>query len=96
MVRAASLLAELVGVAALPFAGWTCEGRRHGEFQETMGNLDHGYYVSTNQPVCEGEQTKLFKGCFIRDMPKPFHEPQSELLHLSNASASRDRMGWVA
>ncbi len=39
----ASLLAELVGVAALLFAGWMCEGGRRGEFQETMGNLEHGY-----------------------------------------------------
>ncbi len=37
------------------FAGWMCEGRRHGEFQQTMGNLEHGYYVSTGLPGCEGE-----------------------------------------
>ncbi len=22
---------------------WMCEGGRHGEFQETLGNLQHGY-----------------------------------------------------
>ncbi len=38
-VRTASLLVELVGVAASPFAGWMCEGGR----QETMVNLEHGY-----------------------------------------------------
>ncbi len=42
-VRTASLLVEHVGVAAQPFAGWMCEGGRHGEFKETMGNLEHGY-----------------------------------------------------
>ncbi len=30
--RIASLLAELEGVAAPPFADWMCEGGRHGEF----------------------------------------------------------------
>ncbi len=39
-----SLLVELVGVAAKPFAGWMCEGGRHGEFQETVGNLEHGQF----------------------------------------------------
>ncbi len=67
---------------AQPFAGWMCEGGRHGEFQETMGNREHGYLVSTDSLVGEEEQTKLFEGCFIRDMPKPFHDIKSELLHL--------------
>ncbi len=40
--RMASLMVELVGVAASPFVGWMCEGGRHGELQETMGNLEHG------------------------------------------------------
>ncbi len=40
--RTASLLVELLGVAALPFTGWMCEGGHHREFQETMGNLEHG------------------------------------------------------
>ncbi len=53
--RTASLLVELVGVAAKPFAGWVCEGGRHGEFQETMGNREHGYKVSTDSPVCQRE-----------------------------------------
>ncbi len=38
-----SLLVELECVAALSLAGWIDEGGRHGEFQETMGNLEHGY-----------------------------------------------------
>ncbi len=25
---------------------------------------------------------RLFEGCFIRDMPKPFHELQIDLLHI--------------
>ncbi len=37
-----------------------------------MGNFEHGYKVPTDSPVCEGEKTKLFEGCFILDMPKPF------------------------
>ncbi len=37
----ASQLVELVSVAAQPFAGWMCDGGRHGEFQEIMGNLEH-------------------------------------------------------
>ncbi len=53
--RTTSLLVELVGVAAFPFAGWMCEGGRHGEFQETMGNVEHGYWVSTDSPACKGE-----------------------------------------
>ncbi len=32
MARTASLLVELIGVAAKPFAGWMCEGGRKGEF----------------------------------------------------------------
>ncbi len=42
-VHTTSLLVELVGVAALPFVGWMFEGGLHGESQETMGNLEHGY-----------------------------------------------------
>ncbi len=41
--RKVSLLLELAGMAAYPFAGWMCEGDRHGEFQETMGNFGYGY-----------------------------------------------------
>ncbi len=41
--RTASLLVELECVAAWPMAGWIDEGGHHGEFQETMGNLEHGY-----------------------------------------------------
>ncbi len=41
--RTASLLVELAGVSALPFAGWMCGGGRHEEFQEAMDNLEHGY-----------------------------------------------------
>ncbi len=42
--RKASLLVELIGVTAQPFAGWMCEDGRHGEFQEIMGNLGtHGF-----------------------------------------------------
>ncbi len=41
--RTASLLVELEYVAAKPLAGWIDEGGCHGEFQETMGNLEHGY-----------------------------------------------------
>ncbi len=36
------LLVKLVSVAAKPFAGWMFEGALHGEFQKTMGNLEHG------------------------------------------------------
>ncbi len=38
---------------------------RHGEFQQTMGNLELSYSDSTNSPVFEGEFTKLFEGCVI-------------------------------
>ncbi len=38
-----SLLVELVGVAAQPFADWMCKGDLHVEFQKTTGNLEHGY-----------------------------------------------------
>ncbi len=38
-----SLLVELIGAVALPFAGWICEDGLPGEFQQTMGNLEHGY-----------------------------------------------------
>ncbi len=51
----ASLLVEIEGVAALPFASWLSEGGLHEEFLETMGNVKHGYKVSTDPPVCEGE-----------------------------------------
>ncbi len=46
-----------------------------------MGNLEHGYWACSDSPVCGGELTKRFEGCFIRDMLKSFHELQSELLH---------------
>ncbi len=43
MASITSLLVELVGVVAKLFAGWMREFGRHAEFQETMGNLEHGY-----------------------------------------------------
>ncbi len=41
--RTTSLLVELLGVPAYVFVDWMCESGRHGEFQETMGNLQYGY-----------------------------------------------------
>ncbi len=37
------LLVELIGVGAKPLAGWMCQGGLRGEFQKTMGDLEHGY-----------------------------------------------------
>ncbi len=31
------------------------EGGFHGEFQETMGNLEHSYKVPTDSPVSQRE-----------------------------------------
>ncbi len=47
--------------------------------------------------MCEGEKTKLFEGCFIRDMAKPFHEFQSKLLHLFQCLCvgAKDGMGCL-
>ncbi len=39
----ASQFVELEGVATYPLSGWMCEGGLHGEFNETMGNLEHGF-----------------------------------------------------
>ncbi len=41
--RTTSLLVELLGVSAYVFVDWMGESGRHGEFQETMGNLQYGY-----------------------------------------------------
>ncbi len=35
--RTSSLLVELIGVAAYPFAGWMCEGGRHRELEDRTG-----------------------------------------------------------
>ncbi len=43
-----SLLVELIGVAAQPFAGWISEGGLRGEFQKNMGDLEHA-----DSPVCK-------------------------------------------
>ncbi len=32
----------------------------YGEFQKTMGDLEHGYLITTDPPIDEGEKTKLF------------------------------------
>ncbi len=53
--RTTSLLVELVGLPAWPFVGWMREGGHHRELQEAMGNLEHGFKVSTDSPVCGGE-----------------------------------------
>ncbi len=37
------LLVELECVAMKPVTGWLCEGGLHGEFQNCMGNREHGY-----------------------------------------------------
>ncbi len=39
----------------------------------------------------------LFEGCFIQDMPKPFHELRRELLHLCQCLgvASEGGMGCL-
>ncbi len=49
--RTAQLLAELGCVTAQPLAGRIDEGGRHGEFQDTMGNLEYGYKVQTASPL---------------------------------------------
>ncbi len=46
-----SPLVELVGVATWSFVGWACEGGLHWEVRKTMGDLEHGYYISTDSPV---------------------------------------------
>ncbi len=43
MVAATSLFVELISVAAKPLACWMREGGLHGEFQKTVGDLEHGY-----------------------------------------------------
>ncbi len=58
-------------MAALPVAGWMCEGELHVEFQKTMVDFEHGYKTSTDSAVCKKEQSKLLESCFMRDMPKP-------------------------
>ncbi len=49
----ASLLVELICVAAQPFAGWMSEGRLHEEYQRTMDDLEHGYQISTDSSMCK-------------------------------------------
>ncbi len=75
-------MAELIVVAVLSCAGWLGEDGLHGEFQKTMGNLEHGYWITSDPLMGEREESKLLESCFIRDKVKPFHELQSELLHL--------------
>ncbi len=50
-----------------------------------------------DSPVCEGEYMELFEDSFIRDMPKPFHRLQSELLHLLKCLGveAQDGMGCL-
>ncbi len=48
MACTTSVFVELVVMEAYHFEGWMCESGRRGKFQETMGNLEYGYYVSTD------------------------------------------------
>ncbi len=49
-------------MATLSCAGLMGEDGFHGEFSKTMGNLGHGYLITTDSPVGKRELSKLFEG----------------------------------
>ncbi len=44
------------------------------EFHMAMGDLEHGCYITADPPMGKREYTKLLESCFLRDMPKAFHD----------------------
>ncbi len=44
-----------------------------------MGDLEHGYKITTDPPMDKREKSKLLESYFIWDTLKPFHEVQGEL-----------------
>ncbi len=57
----------------MALCGWMGEDE---EFQMTLGDLVHDYLITTDPPMGRREYTKLLENCFLRDMPKAFHDLQ--------------------